>query len=139
MTSLFDELEADSQAATEGVFGEVVRIEPRRAGASQYREAPADPDRPVRDVTACVSVENGMDSIKGARVGTDLHGSTQFVRSLTQFWLSAEAYASLGYAVVKQDRVVRSEHAGKPRFVVTRAVPDAGGFTLHTVIEGDDE
>jgi len=128
MASLFDEIDASSQAVTEEVFGEAVRIEPRVA--SQYTERATDPTRPAKDVVAVVSFGIASDNFIGQRTGVRIDTSSKIALRTAEVWMSAASYAALGYEVQKQDAVVMTDQAGQPVYSVSRVTPDAGGVTL---------
>ncbi|MGD9714748.1 MAG: hypothetical protein AB7V46_22210, partial [Thermomicrobiales bacterium] len=114
MALLFDELDALAQAAVNLVFGEPIRLVPRRG--SQYSARQADPDRPARNVVGVYSVSPRTDHLAGQRNGAELSGTTKLAGVLGEIWLSTDVVAGLGYPIRRGDAVQLLEKPGTPIF-----------------------
>lgn len=123
MPSLFDEIDAGMQSVVDAVFGEGIRVEPQ-AGDGNY-SAGADPARPVREnVRAIVGrapIAKGVDYSGTTRNGPPV------ATSPAEVWLDRAAYAALGYAITRGDRIVLTGEAGAPCFTVASALPGDNG------------
>lgn len=129
---------AVAHAAIANTFGETVRISPMVS--TEYSEG-ADATRPVIEIRAVVALTPDVEAIGGARQGSKINSTTRFATRSASLWLSAAAYAGLGYDVQRGDRVYLIERAAEPPYVLSRepTKTDRDDVHIHLVREGQQE
>ncbi|MBK3745882.1 hypothetical protein G3A39_42795 [Paraburkholderia aspalathi] len=117
--------------------GETVRIEPRIS--SEYADAEADPDRPIREVTATVAFTPVTDNLDGSRQGTKINTTARFSQRSASIWLTPNLYNGLGFEIVEGDAVVMVKRPKEPKYVVSRdpIFSDRGDVSILLVMDGN--
>lgn len=120
MPSLFDEIDALSQAAIEEQTGEPVAFIGMISG--DYTRAP-DPARPEQTGLATVSISPRTGRVADGIQGRSSSGSQRAFPS-AELWMSAAAFAGLDWEPVKDDKVVVSPgEAGAAEYTVSGVYP----------------
>lgn len=121
MPSLFDEIEAASQAAIDAVFGDGnVRIVPQ-AQSSNYWGG-SDPARMPMNIRATFSAAPMVG--KGDYPDTRRDGSDLSLAP-AELWIERGAAAAIPYTLKRGDKIEISRGSGGPR-IYTIAVPEYG-------------
>lgn len=130
MGSRFDDDAAQLFGEVNAFAGEPVQILPQLA-RNRHGFGGADNTRPVKTVTGVFTKAADSEPLEGTRRGGDPRGFTTFSGQETRLWLSAEVYASLGYALRKDDAIALVDRAGQ-RWQIAKAGPasDVGDITL---------
>lgn len=124
-------------AAVARTFGEAVRIEPRIEGT--YSDDSPDPNRPLKDLSAVVSLTPMTGSLDGSRQGSKINTTTRFTQRTATIWVTPDAYASIGYDIRVGDRVILKERRNEPPYRVGRdaEISDRGDISINLVVDGD--
>lgn len=124
--SAFDDLDTELSSAMEAEFGDTAVLSPRTT--SEYGELPADPARPQRNVVGIYSSGPVVAKQDGDARGSAFNAKR--TSEVPTFWISAAAYAALGYEAKPGDRLTIT---GKPKiFRVVAALPtNHGDVELH--------
>lgn len=110
--------------ATDEVFGETARVEPRVA--SQYAGAQADPDRDAFEVNGIYAVAPENVRIQGQRGGEGINSFSRIAAQNPEFWISAAEYAATFEEIRKDDLLIVA--AG--RFNIAEVRPQDTGDVL---------
>jgi hypothetical protein len=102
MPSLFDEIEAASQAAITYVYGDGIRIRPMK-GDGNYGGSP-DPNRPVKEVAATFSSAPNVGAIDYP--GTQSNGAPAAL-SPSEIWIDRAQALTIGYELKRGDVIER--------------------------------
>lgn len=139
MGSRFDEDAAQLFGDVNAYAGEPVQILPQ-AARNRHGLGAADNTRPTRTVVGVFTKAPAGEPFEGTRRGGDPRGFTTFSGQETRLWLSAEVYASLGYALRKDDVIALVDRAGQ-RWQIAKAGPasDVGDITLILTAESDPQ
>ncbi len=125
MVSPFDTLDRVASVAIEGAFGETVRLLPRREG--KYSAGGADPARSIRECTAILTEDRGVQRMDGDGVGSNWGGELQL--GAIRVSLAKGVPADMP---VKGDHVQALSRDGQPLFEIIRVAPDnASRIVLH--------
>lgn len=125
MPSPFDAIDAATQAAMDGVFGEGITVRPMAGGDQNYGRAP-DPDRPVRENVRVII--SHAPKAGGADFASSERNGALVAQQPSELWFGALAYAALGYPLKRGD-VIELEDGAK--FTVAPMPPtDQGDVQL---------
>ncbi len=126
MANPFVEADALNQAAMDYCYGEEVLVEPRLPGGD-YSGKAADPSRPAQSVRGVLSAEEHSLRINGHVIGHGSFEATKIATEPTTFWMTAEAYAGLGYDIGDGDAIRCTSRAGLPLYTIVRRYPSDMG------------
>ena len=122
MASLFDELEAASQAEILRVNGDAVRIWPK-GGDFNYGGGSDQLRQPV-EIFAIFSSSPRI--VETDYPGTQLNGAG-IVTAPAELWIDREAAAALPYALKRGDVIELIGKVGSPKFIIMSADPNDTG------------
>jgi len=137
MENPFVEADALCQAVMTEHFGEEVMVEPRQPGGDYSGKTP-DTSRPAQRVRGVVSAEEKSLRINGSVIGHGSFEATKIATEPTTFWMTAEAYAGLGYDIGNGDVVRCISRAGQPLYTIVRRYPSDMGDVAF-VLAGENQ
>ncbi|MEY4953495.1 MAG: hypothetical protein RL299_1919 [Pseudomonadota bacterium] len=124
--SAFDDLDTELSSAMEAEFGDTAVLSPRMT--SEYGEPPVDQARPERDIVGIFSSGPVVAKQDGDARGSAFNSKR--VSEVPTFWISAAAYADLGYEAKPGDRL--SITGRTKTFRIVAALPtNHGDVELH--------
>lgn len=131
MSSPFDELMTDADAAVLASFGEDTSaiLTPRKG--SDYGTPIADPDRDELEVSGVFSSGPGGHEIKGRTTGGDFTGGTRWASILPEFWLPPGQVAAIPYTIRSGDGLSLPGRPDAPLYRITETQGSSdGGLNL---------
>ena len=135
VASAFDEFDALISDVTLRVFGEEAILSPRRG--AQYVESLADQDRFETRVWGVFSAHAAQSDFRGQARGGEFRGTGRILSENSEFWISRDALAALGFRPGRGDLLTLCARIGQPTYAIVAAEPAVSG-DLNLVLVRED-
>lgn len=134
MNPIWQRLDAIAGAAVNAVYGEAVRIKPRKS--NEYVEAGPDLDRVEANVVGVFADEPSVDDLRGQRISGESRGVVQAKFAQASVQIMAAEVAKIVSLPVEGDSVVLPSRLPPLKFNLERSEKlDCGDLVLYLTRE----
>jgi hypothetical protein len=133
--SPFDEFDDLLSDVALRVFGEEVILSPRQG--AQYVERLADQDRFETRVRGVFSAHAAQSDFRGQARGGEFRGTGHVLSESSEFWISRDELAKLGFRPGRGDLLTLCARADQPTYAIVAAEPAVSG-DLNLVLVRED-
>lgn len=135
MASPFDAFDDLLSSAVMTAYGEAAILTPRTS--SQYAARTSDVSRNAANVWGVFSAGPGEGQIKGQVTGGEFAGGTRLNVTKSEFWMTRDQVAALGFAPSKGDKMTFPGQPGSPVYSVAAIQNTSQGDTALILVRED--